>query len=95
MMLYGIIVEGNYDEAAFIEIIKKCISSDIKIISRPCGGRDHLMKSFPVHLKSFRYEKQGSHIDKALVIRDADNKDPEDLKKNMEDKIADRKESCQ
>ncbi len=90
MTLYGIIVEGNYDEAAFIEIIKKCISSDIKIISRPCGGRDHLMKSFPCHLKSFRYEKQGSHIDKALVIRDADNKDPEDLKKNMEGKIADR-----
>ncbi|MEW6409067.1 MAG: DUF4276 family protein [Nitrospirota bacterium] len=90
MTLYGIIVEGNYDKAAFKEIIKKCILSDIKIISRPCGGKDHLMKSFPGHLKSFCYEKQGSHIDKALVIRDADNRDPAELHKKMESKITNR-----
>lgn len=90
MTLYGIIVEGSYDEAAFIEIIKKCISSDIGIIARPCGGKDHLMKSFPCYLESFRYEKQGSHIDKALVIRDADTKDPTELSERMKNKVIDR-----
>lgn len=90
MTLYGIVVEGSYDEAALIELIKKCISSDIEIIARPCGGKDRLMKSFPGHLESFRYGKQGSHIDKAIVIRDADTRNPDELSERMRSKMAGR-----
>lgn len=45
---------------------------------------------FPGLLESFRYEKQGSHVDKAIVIRDAHGKDPEKLKEKMKSKIANR-----
>lgn len=48
------------------------------------------MKSFPGFLESFRYAKQGSPVDKALVIRDADNKDPNELLEKMKSKNIDR-----
>lgn len=93
MAIYGIIVEGvkgGYDEAALVELIKKCLSDNIKIVSRPCDGKDRLMKKFPGFLEEFRYIKQGSSVNKALVIRDADSKNPEDLKENMRSKITQR-----
>jgi len=86
MAIYGIVVEGPYDEAALPEIIKKCLSSEIEIISRPCGGKDRLMKSFPGFLEEFRHAKQGSPVDKALVIRDGI--DPDALLEKMRSKIA-------
>lgn len=90
MAFYGIIVEGSYDEAALVEIIKKCLSNEIEIISRPCGGENRLMKHFLGFLESFRYEKQGLHVDKALVIRDADTKDLRELSEKMKSKLAGR-----
>lgn len=48
------------------------------------------MNKFPGFLESFRYDKQGGHVDKALVIRDADNKDPNELLERMKNKIAGR-----
>jgi hypothetical protein len=90
MAFYGIVVEGNYDKAALTEIIKKCLSSNIEIAPRLCGGKDRLMKHFLGFLESFRYEKQGLPVDKTLVIRDADDKDPDELSKKMESKIKDR-----
>jgi hypothetical protein len=90
MTTYGVVVEGLCDEAALPEIIRKCLSSDIEIITRPCYGKDRLMKSFRGFLESFRYGNQGSPIDKALVIRDADNKDPDKLLEEMKSKIASR-----
>ena len=88
MAVYGIIVEGSYDEAALIELIKECISDDVQIIPRPCGGKDRLGKIFPSLLESFRYIKQGSSVDKAFIIRDADGKDPKAIEMNMKSKIA-------
>lgn len=90
MTTYGIVVEGNYDKAALSEIIRKCISSDVEIIARPCGSKDRVMSRFPGFLESFRYAKQGSNVDKVLVIRDADNKNPDELMEKMRNKIADR-----
>jgi hypothetical protein len=90
MSTYGIVVEGEYDESALTEIIKKCFSSEIEIIPRKCGGKDRLMAKFPAYLASFRYAKQGSYVDKAIVIRDAHGKDPEELKRIMRGKIAGR-----
>ena len=55
---YGIVVEGDYDSAALPEIIKKCLSSDIEIIARPCGDKSQLMKKFPGFLEAFRYAKE-------------------------------------
>jgi hypothetical protein len=90
MKTYGVVVEGEYDKEALVEIIRKCLPSEIEIIVRPCGGKDRLMNKFPGFLESFRYEKQGLPVDKALVIRDAHNKDPDELSKKMENKIKGR-----
>ena len=90
MATYGIVVEGPYDEAALEEMIKKCLSNEIEIITRPCGGKNQLMKRFRGFLESFRHEKQGSPVDKALVICDADNRDPDELIEMMKSEINDR-----
>lgn len=88
MTIYGIVVEGTeYDKAALTELIKKCLSGKIEVIARPCGSKSLLMRKFPGFLKEFQYVKEGSHVDKALVIRDADNKDPDKLLEEMRSKI--------
>ncbi|MBI3355033.1 MAG: DUF4276 family protein [Nitrospirae bacterium] len=48
------------------------------------------MKKFPGFLEEFRYAKGGAPVDKALVIRDADNKAPNELSEKMNSKIAGR-----
>lgn len=91
MTTYGIVIEGNYDEAALIELIKKCLSENIEVMALCCGGKDRLMNKFPVYLDSFRYANKGHNVDKALVVRDADGKDPNELLARMKDNIAGRK----
>jgi hypothetical protein len=90
MTTYGIVVEGNYDKVALSEIIRKCISNDIEILPYICASKDSLISKFPGFLESFRYAKQGSNVDKVLVIRDADNKNPDELMEKMTKKIAGR-----
>jgi Domain of unknown function (DUF4276) len=90
MRTFGLIVEGIYDEAVLIEFIRKCGSSDVEVISRVCGPKGSLMNRFPGFLEEFRYVKHGSHVDKALVVRDADGKVPATLIEAMEARIARR-----
>ena len=90
MTTYGIVVEGGYDAVTLAEIIKKCLLSEIEIIARPCGNKSSLMRKFPGFLEEFRYANQGTHVNKALVIRDADCKDPDELLEKMGSKITSR-----
>src|SRR5262245_52678357 len=86
----GLIVEGIYDEAALTELVQKCISPEVDIICRPCGGVPQLMKLFPGFLKEFEHANAGLPVDKGIVIRDADQKDPDALVSRMESKISGR-----
>lgn len=88
MRIYGIVVEGEYDQAALTEVIKKCYVGEIAIIPRRCGGKNQLMKRFPGLLKSFRYQLQDTHVDKVFVICDADCEDSDELIGRMRNKIA-------
>lgn len=90
MRVYGIVVEGEYDQAALTEIIKKCYVGEIEIIPRRCGGKSQLLKRFPGLLKSLRYQTQGAHLHKAFVICDADGEDSDELIGRMRNKIANR-----
>ncbi len=81
-------MEGIYDESALRELILKCSGESIEVISRICGSKE--LTKFPAFLESFKYEKGGSYVDKAIVIRDAHGKNPEELKNRMEDKISGR-----
>lgn len=91
---YGIIVEGNDDKAALPEMISKCLSDSIsdnmKVIVRLCGNKSDLMKKFSGFLEEFRRVNQGLHVDKALVIRDADSRNPDELLSEMRNKIKDK-----
>ena len=72
----GLIVEGMYDEAALTELVRKCFVTDVEIICRECGGGPQLMRKFPGFLKEFEHVNAGIPVDKAIVIRDADQKIP-------------------
>ena len=73
MATFGLVVEGYYDEAVLRELIQKCTTpSEVDIICRPCGNAPQVLKKFPGFLEEFRHVKLGSHVDKAVVVRDAD-----------------------
>lgn len=94
MTTYGIIVEGNDDKAVLPEMISKCLSDSIsdnmKVIVRLCGNKSSLMRKFSGFLEEFRRVNQGLHVDKALVIRDADSRNPDELLSEMRNKIKDK-----
>ena len=90
MLTFGLIIEGQYDEMALKELIPKCAPTNAEVIARPCGNKVQLMRRFPGFLEEFRHIKNGSHVDKALVVRDADGKDPLELIDRMKSKIAGR-----
>jgi len=89
MLTFGLVVEGNDDETALQELVQKC-KSEVKVIRRKCGNKVKLMQRFPGFLEEFRHVKGGTNIDKALVIRDADNKNPGELINRMQSKISNR-----
>jgi len=83
---YGVISEGVYDSAVYEAIIKQ-LSPGKPIKPLQCGGKTELMKKFPGHLKTFKYYFSEGPVDMAVVIRDADGKDPEEIEVQMASKI--------
>jgi len=90
MPTFGLIVEGGYDAKALTEWIQKCATADIDVISRLCAQKGGLMKKFPGYLAGFRWDNQGGPVDKAFVVRDADDQEPQPLIATMKARIADR-----
>lgn len=90
MLTFGIVVEGDYDEVVLTEFIHKCAGHNAEVMARVCSPKGNLMKRFPGFLEEFRYVKQGMPVDKALVVRDADMREPQGLLREMESKIAHR-----
>ena len=88
MPTFGLVVEGEYDKVALTELIRKCVGAPTEVVPRLCGGS--IMNKFPGMLEEFRRFKQGTHVDKALVVRDANGKDPEEVVLRMEGKISNR-----
>lgn len=90
MQTIGLVVEGVYDEAALKELIQKCVLGEVQVLGRPCGDVGKLMRRFPGLLESFRYAKEGAHVDKTLVVRDAGIKAAQELKTTMGTTISNR-----
>jgi hypothetical protein len=84
---YGIITEGSFDAAVHGTLIRRLNSSGIHIRVLPCNGRDDLRKRFPRLLRAFEYEVDNGPVDMAIVIRDADGKDPEEVEASMRSEI--------
>jgi hypothetical protein len=86
MESYGIIVEGPTDTGVYEELIRKICpeAHDIKV--REAGGCVQLMKKFPSLLRSLEHViQQGSPVDKALIIRDADCRDTAAIEAKMQE----------
>jgi hypothetical protein len=87
---YGIIVEGPYDSAVYDAIIRRLTSPEIYIKALPCEGKANLMKNFAGLLPTFEYQLAGDPVDMAIVIRDADGKDPLEIEEKMRLKVQGR-----
>ena len=87
---YGIIVEGAYDLAVYDPVIRKLAAQEVHIKALVCEGKTNLMKKFPGLLPTFEYEIDGNPVDMAIVIRDADGKEPGEIEAKMRLKIQGR-----
>ena len=87
---YGLIVEGGYDASVFPELVRKIVSPQVRVVVRPCGGVPKLMSRFPVFLREFEHVMQGKPVDKALVIRDCDGRDPGLIERKMAERVRGR-----
>jgi Domain of unknown function (DUF4276) len=87
---YGIIVEGDYDSAVYDAIIRRLTSPEIHIKPLVCRGKTNLMKEFPALLRAFEHDVDGNPVDMAIVIRDSDGKNPEEIEAQMRAKIQGR-----
>jgi len=87
---YGIIVEGTYDSAVYDPVIRRLASHEVHIRALVCEGKANLMKKFPALLRTLEYEISGNPVDMAIVIVDADGKDPLEVEERLRIKIQGR-----
>ncbi len=80
-MVLGIIVEGPADAAAYTALIPRIRRDEVTVISEPCGGKSRLPQKFVGRLKRCQYKH---HVNKALVIRDSDCRDPKVVEDELE-----------
>lgn len=84
---YGLIVEGPFDQAMYEALIPRICERDLSFKTLLCEGKDGLMKNFPGFLRILEKVLLGKPVDKALVIRDSDRKDPSAIETEMARRI--------
>ena len=89
-LTYGLIVEGPYDQAMYEALIPRICERDLSFKTLLCEGKDGLMKNCPDFLRILEKVLLGRPVDKALVIRDSDRKEPLAIRTRMEGKIDER-----
>ena len=83
----GLIVEGYYDAAVLETLARQVAQSPVTLYLRPCGGKQRLKRIFPAYLREFEHVHHGKPVDKALVVCDADQKPPEEVRESLSRKI--------
>ncbi|MBI2207689.1 MAG: DUF4276 family protein [Candidatus Rokubacteria bacterium] len=90
-MTFGGVVEGDKDKAVCEELIPRICPETEQVLVRVAGDRPQLMKKFPAWLKTLQHvTTTGGPVDKAFVVRDADNKASNGIESDMLQRIADR-----
>jgi hypothetical protein len=84
MSVFGIIVEGPRDVAVYPAIIRRIRPDVERVVAWPCGGVTEIPKRFVGLLRGFEYKS----IDKALVIRDSDWKDPQTAEAELNGRLS-------
>ena len=91
MPSYGLIVEGANDGSVFPCLARRTNSPDASIYCIECEGVTHLMKNFPALLRRFEHVHNGGPVAKAIVIRDRDRKNTEQVLEEMRGKVQGRR----
>jgi hypothetical protein len=89
---YGLIVEGAYDSAVYEVLIRRLVREDVYIKPLVSLGKTNLMKKFPGLLRTFEHILEGRPVDMAIVVRDADGRNPDELRAEMQSKIEGRQD---
>ncbi len=82
-MVFGIVVEGIRDVAAYSEFIPRIRPLIRRVIARPCGGKSPVKHKFVGYLEEF----EALSVEKALVIRDSDCRDPREIESMLEQRL--------
>lgn len=77
----GLIVEGSFDEEVMSVLVQRIKAEPVQAFSRVCGGR--LKGKFVRLLRELQYK----NLQKAIVISDADGRNPQDLVNALETQI--------
>ena len=85
---FGAIVEGEYDLGVFEELIPKASPDDVTAWVREARGKTRLMSRFPALLRMFEHwTASGGPVDRALVIRDSNGRNPRLVEADMRARI--------
>jgi len=82
-MIFGIVVEGPSDAAAYSKLIPRIRPNIEDVVSRPCGGKSPLGYKFV----GFLEELEALTVAKALVIRDSDCRDPSVVEETLQRRL--------
>jgi hypothetical protein len=86
----GLIVEGHYDEAVLETLARRVAQSPVTLYVSACGGKARLKQKFPGYLRYFEHVHLGNPVDKALVVCDADQKPPAELRASLSQETRNR-----
>ncbi len=84
---YGIVVEGDFDKAVFHKLIERIHGAAPPIYVRQCHGVSVLKKLFPILLRDLEHVHRGGPVERALIIRDADGRDPLALEAELRERM--------
>lgn len=89
---YGIVVEGDYDIGILEELIWKICGRNVQVESRDTRGRvRYKNKKIVGYLRSFEHvSATGGSVDKVLVVRDTNGKDPAVVEQEIWSRIGNR-----
>lgn len=91
-MRVGLVVEGEKDVPVFEELIRKVDPSVTSVIVRPIReGKHRFLTRFPALLWDLGYVHAGGPVDKAIIVRDADNDDPATVESDMRRRLEGRR----
>lgn len=86
---YGAIVEGEYDVGVFEVLIPKICPYPSEVWAQEARGRARLMSRFAQMLRMFEHRTASAGpVDRALVIRDSNGKNPALVENEMQLRIA-------
>lgn len=91
VFVFGLIVEGDYDERFFSELIPRLLPDvhvEIALVIR-AGGTGPLTAKLRGYVNRMRFANSGRAVDGVIVVRDSNGKDPTQIEQILSAQLAD------